>query len=496
MRICMLVWSCSLLALFSVRADVLVLKNGKRLEGEVQEGTESYEVKIGSATLSVPKDQVEQVQITGSAAQDLATREAKLNESDVEGLLGLAHWARQRDLDDDYVRLLRKILKKSPDHPEALRLLDDHQRSQYEPPHSDPAEARLLKKFGPRFQILRTRHYRICHNTPLDYAQEHGRMLETLYTSFFRYFASRGFRLPIPCHPMGALIFNTGADFARYVGATSADGLQLKGFFSARRNQAAFFNPLNVPLYTRLRREIAEQEHTLRLLRADVRSGPVDQLQLSVDTEDGGRKTFRGKAALAQVVRLDAKLAADKRTVADAHQNEDVAVTIHEGTHQLVANSRLFGSTWRLPSWISEGLALFFESPRRGEWIGIGKVNELRLAHFREAREKDELLRLRQLIGSERTFWHPENRSIAYAETWALFYFLGQKHEQQLTALIKDVRSYPAAHVSANGNTRIQRLESVLGKKLDALEAEWLEYMATVTLDNQANRTREGERNE
>ena len=63
-----------------------------------------------------------------------------------------------------------------------------------------------------------------------------------------------------------------------------------------------------------------------------------------------------------------------------------MATIIHEATHQLAFNCGMQNRYADIPLWLSEGIAIYFETPdlrnKRG-WRSIGSVNRVRLAEFR-----------------------------------------------------------------------------------------------------------------
>ncbi len=106
---------------------------------------------------------------------------------------------------------------------------------------------------------------------------------------------------------------------------------------------------------------------------------------------------------------------------------ETAETIIHEATHQTAFNVGIHRRFTPTPSWVGEGLATMFEAkgvydahdfPERAN-----RVNTSRLAEFRQfqktKRTKDSI---QDLLTSDRRF--QENPSGAYAEAWALTFFL------------------------------------------------------------------------
>ncbi|REJ92311.1 MAG: DUF1570 domain-containing protein [Planctomycetota bacterium] len=94
-----------------------------------------------------------------------------------------------------------------------------------------------------------------------------------------------------------------------------------------------------------------------------------------------------------------------------------------------------------------EGMAMYFETPdlRSGSgWKAIGKLNLPRLNRFRrfsEARRRDDSLL--SLIVNEDRFRDPESVADAYAESWALTYFLIRNRREEMVAYLKALSSKP-----------------------------------------------------
>ena len=104
-----------------------------------------------------------------------------------------------------------------------------------------------------------------------------------------------------------------------------------------------------------------------------------------------------------------------------------VATIIHEATHQLAFNRGLQARYADVPLWVSEGIALYFETPdlrnSRG-WQTVGAVNRVRLDRFRQYLNDRPTKSLESLMVNDHRFRDPRQAIDAYAEAWALTYFL------------------------------------------------------------------------
>jgi hypothetical protein len=105
----------------------------------------------------------------------------------------------------------------------------------------------------------------------------------------------------------------------------------------------------------------------------------------------------------------------------------NIATIIHEATHQLAYNCGIQRRFADNPMWVSEGLAMFFESPDfsnpRG-WRSIGLPNQVNLMRWRKYLPKRPEESLSTLIADDVRFRSSATAEAAYAEAWALTYFL------------------------------------------------------------------------
>ncbi len=93
-----------------------------------------------------------------------------------------------------------------------------------------------------------------------------------------------------------------------------------------------------------------------------------------------------------------------------------VATIIHEATHQIAFNSGLQTRFADIPLWVSEGIAVYFETPdltNSKGWKEIGAVNRPRLDRFRDYLTRRPADSLSTLISDDaacairRTRWTP-----------------------------------------------------------------------------------------
>jgi hypothetical protein len=159
----------------------------------------------------------------------------------------------------------------------------------------------------------------------------------------------------------------------------------------------------------------------------------------------------------------------------------NVATIVHEATHQLAYNSGLQTRLADNPFWVSEGLAVFFESPdltADSGWQGIGRVNVTNFTQFQQYLSRRPADSLTTLICDDRRFTDPEQAPDAYAEAWALNYFLLRTRPEEYIALLREL-SEGRPLVTGDTLQREQQFRERIGD-LEQLDREFLDYMKTV----------------
>ena len=158
----------------------------------------------------------------------------------------------------------------------------------------------------------------------------------------------------------------------------------------------------------------------------------------------------------------------------------NVATIIHEATHQLAYNCGLQRRFADNPMWVSEGLATFFESPDRrnpSRWQRVGRVNQVNLSRWRNYLPKRPSDSLMTLVTDDSRF--RSDSTNAYAESWALTYFLIKTRREQYVAYLRALsQGKPLAERSQR--ERLELIESCFETKLGQLDRAFVAYMRGV----------------
>ena len=240
--------------------------------------------------------------------------------------------------------------------------------------------------------MLTTHHYLICYNTSREYAGWCGALFERLHKGFANFWTRKGFKLRESEFPLVAIIFNTRESYLQYSQAELGKSAEsIVGYYSLRTNRITMYDLTGIE----------------SLRGAGDRRGSQAQINLVLSTPDA---------------------------------EQVVATVIHEATHQIAFNSGLQTRFADIPLWVSEGIAVYFESPdlqNSKGWRTIGALNTSRLDRFR-----DYLSRTAPRIADFASLGRPSHaqRALAldaYAEAWALNYYLIRHHAKQYLAYLQ-----------------------------------------------------------
>ena len=290
---------------------------------------------------------------------------------------------------------------------------------------------RLLADLPKGFAVYPTAHYLVCYNTSRGYAQWCGSLLERLYLAFTNSWSRKGFALSEPAWPLVAIVFADRQSYAKYAQPEIGEAAQ---------SIVAYYN---------------------------LESNRITMYDLT-GSEAAGQPTERSVAALIN------------RLLSQPEAEWNVATIVHEATHQIAFNCGLHTRLSDCPRWFSEGIALYFETPDvtsiKG-WRNIGAVNKIRLARFLEyvpRRPSDSLV---TLLAGEKRFHDPKQALDAYAESWALTFYLIQKHPKQYVAYLR-LLAEKKPLLADDPATRLAEFKQAFGEDLRRLDAEFVRYMS------------------
>jgi hypothetical protein len=163
-----------------------------------------------------------------------------------------------------------------------------------------------------------------------------------------------------------------------------------------------------------------------------------------------------------------------------------VSTIIHEATHQLAYNCGLQQRLADNPMWVSEGLATFFESPdlrNPRQWKGIGRVNRVNLERWRKYVPNRPAESLATLLCNDSRYRNAATAESAYAEGWALTYFLIKTNRRKKYVKYLRLLSEGRPRAERTPRERIAMFEKAFDTTLVELDVAFLKYMRRVRLE-------------
>lgn len=298
---------------------------------------------------------------------------------------------------------------------------------------------RLQDEFGPFFEVISTRHYLVC--APRGKAKDYAGVFEDLYQSFSHYFSLRGYQIKTPEFLMVTIIFPDRDQFYKYCkkdGVRASQGLL--GYYHPRTNRTALFDQ-----------------------RTASKSASVKGL------DDANELVY-------------SRISNSGKNLTEALRD----TMIHEATHQLAFNTGLHSRIGDNPRWVVEGLATAFESDELRNHTGgrnkpTTRINRDRLLWFSNfAQKRREKNSLRQFIREDHLF--RTAMFDAYAEAWALTFYLVETRPAQYTRYLKMISQRDPLN-GYSAEAREQDFKKAFKTNLQTLEADYLKFMDQLSQD-------------
>ncbi|MGQ0637555.1 MAG: DUF1570 domain-containing protein [Planctomycetaceae bacterium] len=358
-----------------------------------------------------------------------------------------------------------KVLDVAPQY-EAARRVRELKRHFDEPLPDNPALEQELRSYvrRPEMRIASSEHYLLLHNTPerpakgerKSRAQRRLELLEQAYESFVLFFQSQDVELELPRERLKVVLFNDEEDYLELVASLNPALSSNAGFWDPTRN-TLFFND----------RHTGPRNKALQAM--------YDNLERAVDDAKKGRN--RGGDTVRFVKTLDVLVDVDR-------ENTDLESVSREATHQLAGSMGLLPRHVVIPSWVREGLAVYFEIPAEATWSGIGAITDQRLALYRALDEDRAQASVDSIVGDQlgdqarlRSFG-----SQGYAQAWALTHFLLETRVRELLAFYRMLGEMPP-DVTLSPLLLSELFARVMGGDPRGVAQEWRQYMRSLKSD-------------
>ena len=314
--------------------------------------------------------------------------------------------------------------------------LKEHKSSDqpFNPMDADQLHESLIEEMPPGFQIHKTAHYVVCFNTSKEYAKWCGALYERLYRAFHNYWNRRKVQLHEPEMPLVALVFEDKPSYTRYTTNELGEAIDsVIGYYNLRTNRVTMYDLTGI---------------------------------------DALRSTGNRKLSAQQINRLLARPEVERT----------VATIVHEATHQIAFNCGLHQRYADIPLWVSEGIAMYFETPDlnspRG-WRTIGAVNNVRLKEFRALLRQRTDDSLHTLITDDQRFRDPQQAKLAYPESWALVYYLMRHRPDEFADYMRTLAAKTPLLNDGNERRRSE-FEAAFSGTLNDTNTDFLRQMRRV----------------
>lgn len=291
---------------------------------------------------------------------------------------------------------------------------------------------RLLEQMGPTFQVHNSKHYVVVYNTTRTYAKWCSSLLERLQKGFLAYWKDRGCDVSEPDIPLAVLVFSDQASYMRHAKQELGEGVgNAIGYYNIQTNRIVMYDLTGMQ---ELRKKKGRRGtiHDITALLSQPEAGPL------------------------------------------------VATVVHEATHQIAFNCGLQTRLNSSPVWLSEGLAVYCETPdltnRRGGGT-IGAINHARWDRFRKNVIEGKQIGIRRLVVNDEVIRQPDTAVDAYAAAWAWNYYLIKWRSDDYVAYLKTLADKPQLVLYDEGE-RLADFQAHFGEDLNALKKDFYRRMS------------------
>jgi hypothetical protein len=465
----------------AARADLVIYRFGDlaiALQGTVKRnpgGTVTLRTqRYGNLVFKDDPDRIEIIKAKNAQQRFSAKFGAARGKKDAALMFEAAQWALDHGMIAQCVQAVEETLQLDPSHAEARRLKDVH--DQISRPVTDYAQSeQLLRQFcaKPGMKIETSDHYILMHDLPppkrgetRTSPKDRLQLLERVYAAFMFTFMARGVDLEIPQQKLPIVFFANYKDYMQFSIRQDAGLAMASGYWSPINNIGVFYDFETDDVVEAFKKE----DKAIRDL-----------------FEQAKRQSLGGRSELKHLADTFATLTKLYR------DNKNDEVLTHECTHQLAGNTGLFPRGVYIPKWVHEGLATYFETPSEGVWSGPGTVNPLRLRFYKELHAagvasqianvdfvvSDDLFMLGFRSGNHALILH------AYAQAWAMTYFLMKSHPDKLIEYYRKLGEMPPDQ-ELSAQELLELFDSVFGRERRAeMNDEWQFFMRSLKTERE-----------
>lgn len=328
--------------------------------------------------------------------------------------------------------ILRRALSHAPWDVEIARTLrDTYDAGRLEPGVDERAVEGLIAALGPAFRRTETKRFVVLSDASTSWTRTRERLLERTYHEVTRFGERIGLPVVPPEHKLVVVLFAQHAAYRAF--ALEHDGVEagwVAGYYASVPNHAVFYDDRTSPAF--------QEAHA--------------QLDEVVAEARAAGRIAHGSHASPDAQRADqlrAHAREQRERLEEQAEVASLAKTTHEAAHLIAFNTNIQRRSRHYPFWITEGLAIAFETSNPDRRFGPSVRDEARDAQFTEIRDAGGLAPLYEFVARTEVHHHDiAHVREEYTQAYSLFTDAARYQRDELAQLFLEIARAPAGRTT------------------------------------------------
>jgi len=288
---------------------------------------------------------------------------------------------------------------------------------------------------GEGFRRTETDHFVILSDASREWTRHKASLLERAHHQYFRFVD----RLEFPAYPprtkLLCVLFQDHAMYQAF--AKTHDGVAapwIAGYYAGLSNRIVFYDDQTGPAFRKAFEQLDGYERDVVDLRRQAR----------------GLGDVHGEAASlrARADHLTRRVATERARLVEEAARAAEAKTIHEAIHLLAFNTGLQSRAHQYPFWLTEGLAVAFETDRPSAAFGPDRPTESREREFERILREGDLIDLEALVAMNAPIVaDADGVDALYSHSFALFAHLFRTSRRDVVGYLLDIHAEPPGKI-------------------------------------------------
>jgi len=336
-------------------------------------------------------------------------------------------------------------------------------------PVDEAALSQTASLLGPGFVRSETTYFVVLSNCDRQWTAGKAQLLERSLHQFRRMMDRMGLPSTPPRHKLECVLIADHAAFQTFARAHDAIDIGwVAGYYATLTNRCVFYDDRTGPAFESAESRLAEYDQLAREAESQARIAARD------------RQPQQAEALSAKARQLRAHVTEQRRNLREQARSASQSKTIHEAIHLISFNCGLQLRTHQFPFWVTEGLAVCFETEDPSSAFGPDRATEQREREFAQARAAGKLVPLEAFVQMNQI--PPDDADAAgamYAQAYALFRYLYRHQREALAGYFRDIASRPGGYVAPREQLRL--FEARFGRAAE-VERAWVRHEANAAL--------------